>query len=223
MKTRPSAIPLYNLTEVARYARARPENVRRWFLGYRSAQGQQSPLLTPARRRATGEAAASFENLIETAVVAALRFKGLSLQAVREAHKQAADEFGEHPFAGNDIWVAGADIFIRAAERTGDSPRILSALTKGGQRALEPVLTEYLHVVDWQEGWPVEWRPMGGVVRQNPAVVFGRPHVDGIRTEILRDRFEVGETVDDLAEDFALDRHRVEQALRYELWLRPAA
>jgi len=119
--------------------------------------------------------------------------------------------------------VAGTDIFMRADQESIEAGDDLATLTKGGQRALAPVLAEYLHRIEWEDRWPVEWRPRGGVVRQNPEVEFGLPHVQGVRTEIIRGRFEAEEPIGVIAEDFGLKACDVEEALRYELWLRPAA
>ena len=112
---------------------------------------------------------------------------------------------------------------MKASERVAGGPDHLTALTKGGQRALEPVLKCYLTFVDWEDDWPAEWRPKEGVVRQNPQVVFGLPNVRGVRTEIIRARFEAPESIDFIADDYGLTTDDVQEALRYEFWLRPAA
>lgn len=222
MKSRPSAIPLYSLTDVSRYAKAQPQLVRRLYLGYRVGGAAHPPVLGAAAK-SRAKAPLSFEDLIETALIAALRARRISLQSIREAHRIASREFGEHPFARQEILVAGRDVFVRAGEKLGADSEGLSTLTKGGQRALEPVLAQYLQLVEWEEGWPAEWRPKGGVVRQNPEVEFGLPQVRGVRTEILRGRFEADEPIAAIADDFGLSPAEVEHALRYELWLRPAA
>lgn len=222
MKPRPSSVPLYSLADVSRYARAHPQLVRRLYRGYRVGGAAYAPVLG-AVRTSGGKAPLSFEDLIETALIAALRARRISLQAIREAHRLAADEVGEHPFARRDILVAGKDVFMRAGEVLERQGEQLATLTQGGQRALEPVLTEYLQLVEWEEGWPAEWRPRAGVVRQNPEVEFGLPQVKGVRTEVLRGRFEADEPISVIADDFGLTVTEVEHALRYELWLRPAA
>ena len=222
VKTRPSSIPLYSLADVSRYARAQAQLVRRLYLGYRDGDVLRPPLLESAADRSR-PAPLSFDDLIETSLIAALRGRGISLQAVRAAHQVAAAEVGDHPFARRDILVAGQDIFMRASEALDEAPEHLATLTKGGQRALEPVLAEYLQHVDWQEVYPVEWRPKGGVVRLNPEVEFGLPQVHGVRTEIIRGRFEAEEPIDVIADDFGLAGEDVQHALRYELWLKPAA
>ena len=221
MKSRPSSIPLYSLSDVSRYARAQLQLVRRLYLGYKDGDVVRPPMLASSTTDA--RAPLSFDDLIETAVISGLRGRGMSLQAVREAHRVATAEVGEHPFARHDILVAGKDIFLKASAALGEQSDHLATLTKGGQRALEPVLAEYLQHVDWQDSYPVEWRPKGGIVRQNPEVEFGLPQVCGVRTEIIRGRFEAEEPIGIIADDFGLTVDDVEHALRYELWLRPAA
>jgi len=223
VKTRPSARPLYPLNEVARYARADAVKVRRWLCGYDVGDQRYSPLLEVPRQRPRGDLALSFENLIEIALVNTLRSKRISLQTIREAHRIAISEFGPHPFARRDVYVSGKDLFMRASESADDATQHLTALTKGGQRALEPILQRYLTHIDWEQGWPIEWRPKEGIVSQNPEIVFGLPNVRGVRTEIIRARFEAEEGIDFLADDYGLETSDVEEALRYEFWLRPAA
>ena len=148
----------------------------------------------------------------------------MSLQAIRVAHRVAKGDEPDHPFARRDIMI-GRQRGRHADERgiPTDGSEQLASLTAGGQRALEKVLGGYLHQIDWQDKWPVEWRPKGGVVRQNPEVEFGLPQVCGVRTEIIRGRFEAEEPIGIIADDFGLTVDDVENALRYELWLRPAA
>ena len=58
-------------------------------------------------------------------------------------------------------------------------------------------------------------------VRQEPGVSSGASAVGGIRTEILREQYEVGEDTRDIAEMFGLGVHDVLAALRHEDRLRP--
>ena len=222
MTARPSTVPLYSLTDVSRYARAQTQLVRRLYLGYSDNENER-PALLRSSVDPHEPAPYSFDDLIETAVIAALRSKGVSLQSIRAAHRVAAAEEPDHPFARRDIMLAGDEIFMRTNEAPAEGSEQVASLTRGGQRALEKVLAEYLHQIDWQDKWPVEWRPKGGVVRQNPEIEFGLPQVRGIRTEILRGRFEAEEPIGTIADDFGLTGDDVENALRYEFWLRPAA
>jgi uncharacterized protein (DUF433 family) len=56
----------------------------------------------------------------------------------------------------------------------------------------------------------------------DPEVSFGRLVLSGtgVPTEEIGDRFNAGETLDDLARDFRVDRKQIEEALRCELHVR---
>ena len=174
------------------------------------------------------QTALSFENLIETALIAWWRKRGVPLQRIRKAHALAIDEFGSHPFARHRIYVSALDLFIEADEATAEEGgRTFTTLTQGGQRAFGPALEGYLEHIDWRTrtGEPYQWRPPEGgeVVKLNPGIAFGLPNVRRIRTEILLQRFLAPEPIEAIAEDFDLDRSEVEQALRYEWALNQAA
>lgn len=219
---RPSARLLYVVGDVARYTRVTEGQVRRWLQGYETRTGSYEAFLEAMPERSRDKLALSFDNLIEIALVAALKSKGMSTQAIRRAHRQAQEEFGEFPFARHQVYQSGKDIFIEASEYARGDAEHLSTLTKSGQRAWEPVLHEYLVDIDWRDGWPVEWTPYEDI-KLNPEIAFGLPNIAGVRTEIIRGRFMAGESVQVMAEDFGLATNEVETALRYELTLRQAA
>lgn len=218
---RPSTKVLYIVSDVARYSGASEYQVRRWLTGYGPAGGAES-FLQAAPERSRGKLVLTFENLIEVALVAALRAKNMSVQAIHKAHQEAEKEFGPYPFARYQVYASGKDIFIKASEFVRGQAEHLSTLTKGAQRAWEPVLHEYLAEIDWREGWPVEWRPFADI-KLNPEIAFGLPNVAGIRTEAIRGRFMAKESVCDIADDFGLTAVQVEMAIRYELTLGRAA
>lgn len=219
--TRPSATPLYIVSDVARFTRVKPGQVRRWLEGYSVGEAEYAPFLDAPAERSRDTLALSFENLIEVALVSALRRRRLSLQTIRRAHRDAEAEFGPYPFARHDVFVSGKDIFMRAAEWEEESEH-LSALTRGGQRAWERVLEDYLVRIRWEDEWPAEWLAREHVTL-NPEIAFGLPAVDGVRTEIIKARFLADESVAFIAADFGLSVPQVEGALRYELDLEQAA
>lgn len=220
--TRASARPLYIVSDVARLSQASEGQVRRWLRGYATESSRYQPFLEPSLGQSADKLTLSFENLIEVALVAALRKKGLTTQAIRRAHREAQREFGSHPFARYQVYNSGKDIFIEATEYVADSAEYLTTLTRGGQRAWEPVLRAYLTEIDWRDGWPVEWRPYPDI-KLNPEVAFGLPNIAGVRTEIIKGRFMANESVCVIAEDFGLTVAEIETALRYELILGSAA
>jgi uncharacterized protein (DUF433 family) len=221
-------VPLYTLSDAARYSRTPRANLRRWVEGYEAEGRHYAPLLVSPDDRPLGETALSFENLIEAALVSWWRGRGISLQRIRLAHDLAMDEFGDHPFARREVYVSGKDLFIEADEAVPDERGLtFTAITAGGQRVLRPLIEKYLRTIDWRTGdaSPYQWRPPEGadVVKLNPRIDFGLPNVHRIRTEVILQRFMARETVEEIAEDFDLARGEVEQALRYEWTLSAAA
>jgi uncharacterized protein (DUF433 family) len=219
--SRPSAKPLYIVTDVARFSRASESQVHRWLQGYSGKSREYEAFLQAASEQSRDKLTLSFENLIEVALVAALR-KHMSIQVIRLAHEQAQKEFGPYPFARLQFYKSGNDIFARAAEYVERETEHLTTLTRDGQRAWEPVLREYLLKIDWRDAWPIEWEPFRDI-KLNPEVAFGLPNVGGIRTEAIIGRFMADESVCFIAEDFGLTAAEVETALRYELTLGRAA
>ena len=90
----------------------------------------------------------------------------------------------------------------------------------GGQLAwnliLESLLAEFEYdiVGDIVRTWKVAGEDQP--IRIDPAVAFGAPHVNGIATWVVKDRWKGGENVAEIAEDFALDRCLVLAALKFE-------
>ena len=60
-------------------------------------------------------------------------------------------------------------------------------------------------------------------VRMDPKVRFGLPAIGGVRTEILWEHSESGETEEDIADEFDLPVDSVRWALAYETSARTAA
>lgn len=219
--------PLYPVAEAARYARTHPQTLKRWAQGYEVAGREYASLLSLPRERPRGELLLSFENLIEAAIISAWRRRGIPLQRIRRAHNLAIEEFGEHPFARQDVYVGGRDLFIRADEEITEAGRYFTQITADGQRVLAPAIESFLRSIDWRTGEeaPCRWRPPEGddQVTLDPEIEFGLPAVRRVRTETILHRFLARESAEQIADDFRLDVAAVEKALRYEWSLTRAA
>ena len=229
----PETVPLYAVADAARFARAHRQSLSRWAEGYRVGRRGYPPLLVLPGDRPFDQAALTFENLIEAALVAEWRRRGIPLQRIRKAHALAIEEVGDHPFARHEIYVSGRDLFIEADEATrSQEGRHFTVLTENGQRALAPAIERYLRTIDWRSGEegpyrrdaPYQWRPPEGdnVVTLNPELTFGLPAVRRVRTEVLLQRFMAREGFQEIAEDFGLEPTEVQQGIRYELSLTPS-
>lgn len=221
------AVPLYTVSDAARYAHVARSTLKNWAEGYHAGRKSYPPLLVLPEKQPFDQTALSFENLIEAALIGHWRRRGIPLQRVRRAHSLAVEELGEHPFARNRIYLDGIDLFVEADRATeGEGGRVFTVLTQAGQRALGSIVADYLQFIDWQtgEGYAYQYRPPEGhnVVKLNPQIEFGLPNIHRVRTETILQRFLAQESVDEIANDFDLAENEVEQALRYE-WALPKA
>lgn len=209
--------PLYTLREAARYLGVPEATLRTWVWGRRypvqGGQGWSEPLIiTPE-----GGSLLSFHNLVEANVLAALRKEHrISMGKVRQMVAYAREKLGEPRPLLLDLEVGLRDIFLR-------DPQGLLALTRSGQVALEDILRDYLSRVERDEkGFPVRFRPpVAGRVRServvlDPRVAFGAPTVAGVKTRVLALRYNSGEALEALAEDYGLPVEAVREAVVFE-------
>jgi uncharacterized protein (DUF433 family) len=71
---------------------------------------------------------------------------------------------------------------------------------------------------EYQNGLAVKWHVGGrnSHVLIDPRVSFGAPTVGGIATWALKGRWEAGESIEDIADDFGLEPAEVGHALKFE-------
>lgn len=165
----------------------------------------------------------SFINLVEAHVLTAVRREHeISLPKVRKAISYLREKLGSsHPLADDYFSTDGLDLFV---VKYGQ----LINVSREGQLAMRSVLETFLSRVKRDRGGkpsklylftrrgdPDE--PLAVVV--DPAVSFGRPVLEGtgIPTEILAQRYKAGDSLDELAEDYARPKPEIEEAIRYEL------
>lgn len=199
-------IPFYKVSEAARYARSNSATVARWHrLGVMPGKEPRAEL--------------SYLQLIELAVAAAMRRVNIPLAEIRDARDYFARVLEtEFPFASYRFKADGKRIVLEYREiepATGLGKLIYSDGQLGWKEVVEPLLKEFEYE---DEGLAVRWHVAGlnSHVLIDPQIAFGAPHVRGAATWILRDRYNGGESVPDLAEDFDLDKNIVLDALRFE-------
>lgn len=213
--------PAYRLTEAAHYVRLPRTTLASWVRGreYDAASGRAhfQPLIRPADPR---RPYLSFNNLVEAHVLRALRTEhGVSIQAVRDALAVAEQEFDVRRLLLHDDLRTGAgELFLR---RYGE----LVELSPSGQIAMRRVLESHLHRVERDGRFPIKLHPFvqADVADAQPIVIdptvgFGRPIVarTGISTAVIAERIDAGESVDDVAADYGMEREVVADAVTYE-------
>ncbi len=213
-------LPNYGLTEAALYLGLAPSTLRTWVRGRRYSSGEKfSPPVIDLPEPELSHL--SPINLVEAYVLDALRrVKRMPMRKIRRAVEFAARELGiRHPLANKVFKTDGLDLFVQHA---GD---VINA-SRGGQLGLKAVLLPYLRRVDYDsQGWPCRiyliTRPDRSpdsprTVEIRPGISGGLPVVAGTRItiETLGDRFQSGDTIQELAEDYGLEETQVEEGVR---------
>ena len=217
----PRETPAYTLAEAARYLRLPSATLRDWFVGRQYADGRKpfAPLVKPASRKPP---LLSFSNLIEGHVLRSLRTEhGVSVKALRDAIRYAQKQLKmDRLLLCEDLRTVAGEVFL---EKYGE----LIDLSASGQLAMRKVFEDHLKRVEWDDGrFPIRLYPFltasaPGAERHiviDARLAFGRPVVasQSVSTAAIADRIDAGESVDELAADYELDRSEVEEAVVYE-------
>ncbi|MDE2831718.1 MAG: DUF433 domain-containing protein [Gemmatimonadota bacterium] len=215
--------PAYGVSEAARYLNIPPSTLRSWISGiqYRSDRSNFEPVISVPPAEIVQ---LSFVNLVEAHVLVALRrIHKVRLQDIRVALDTLERQFPEqpHPLAFKSFATDGKNLFI---EHIGQ----LINLSKRGQLEMEKVIDMYLHRIEHDASGPIILYPFTRdpfqkddqpkAVFLNPNISFGRPVLTGrgVPTELVFERFNAGELMDTLAEDYGRERWEIEEAIRYE-------
>lgn len=216
LRNAPRHVPLYSIPECARYLGLPTPTVRSWVTGGNDSE----PLIQPAGSEPT---ALSFINLVELHVMAALRrHHRVPMQNIRPAIDFLESRLGvTNPLARRELLTDGLSIFT-------DHLDDLLNLSAGGQLAIREIIESYLERVEHDDqGLAHRFFPFsrsGGreapkLIVIDPEIAFGRPIIvgSGVRTSVIANFFDAGETITELADEYRLGLAQIEEALRYEL------
>ena len=220
----PRNIPIYSIVDAARYLRIPRSTIRSWTVGhsYRVKDGSSffHPLIDISKDKPP---LLSFTNLVEVHVLRAIRqHHKIQLNRVREALDFIGEQFQvPHPLAKEDFRTNGVDLFI---ERYGE----LINASSGGKEELKEALNAHLERIEPDDsGLAIKLYPFTRsdeidnprLVVIDPRIAFGRLTIagTGIVTNILKERYWAGDSIEDLAEDYDCDRLSIEEAIRCEL------
>lgn len=230
------SVPLYTLSEAARFLGVSTSTFSTWTLGYRRLHGgvrevSIGPILTSLSRGRSGEPTVPFIGLAEGMVVAAFRNAGVSMQHLRAAVAILEHEIGlDHALASKRLYTDGAVVLFDYAEREGDEALAnlteddgaLSNLTIVGtqQRVFSAVVREHLQRIEYgTDPWALR---LTSPATAQPAIVvdpnrgFGQPIFlhGAARVEDVIDRWRAGESLADVADDFGVPLSDIEGYLR---------
>jgi uncharacterized protein (DUF433 family) len=158
--------------------------------------------------------------LIEVAVVAAFRKAGVTLKNIRETREYVAQQLkAEYPFAQYQFKADGKRLVMDFQQIEGErgKGKILRP-DQNGQLAWESILGR-LNEFDYEDhGIVIKWRVAGdkSPIIIDPRVAYGAPAIKGTPTWVVSGRWDAGETVKEIAEDFDLTPQEVREALAFE-------
>lgn len=217
-------MPLYTAAEAGRFLHVPVSTVRAWAFGqgYKvKNEGRRSePVIGSADRKGRR---LSFLNLVELLVLAAIRrHHHVPLPQVRRAINYLKKKFpSPYPLADHQFQTDGLSLFV---EKFGE----LLNISQDGQLAMKSLIEAHLRLVERDTtGLPFKLHlpGVGKSSLQRTAVVidprfgFGRPVLDGkgVRTEVIVERFQAGETMASLADDYSLPVTVIEEIIRNHL------
>lgn len=191
-------IPNYEVREAARYAGIHASTVHRWHQSTLSSKQPRDKL--------------SYLQLIELAVAASARSAGMTLGDIRAARAYYKGAFKtDHPFAHLRLKTDGVDMAV-------DAGADLLIGNKNGQLAWKSFIGNRFKEFEYEGDLATKWHVAGlsSPVLIDPRVRFGAPHIAGVPTWLLRDRWNEGEPIEEIAEDLSLEISQVEAALGFE-------
>jgi uncharacterized protein (DUF433 family) len=215
--------PAYPLAQAARYVRVAPATLRSWCIGRpdqrRDGTAHFLPLIQLPGRDST---VLSFENLIEAHVLRALRIEHrVSIEDVREAILYAEKSLQiKRLLTSRELRTHAGKLFL---DRYGQ----LISLSRSGQLAMRKLLAAHLKRVEWDVSavpfrlYPFVQGESDGAPRNiaiDPTIAFGRPVLlsHGVSTRAIIDRIDVGESLEEVAQDYELEPRNVEEAILFE-------
>jgi uncharacterized protein (DUF433 family) len=203
-------IPNYQVQEAARYAKIDTDTVNRWH----KIGGQK----TLSSRE--GKAALSYMQLIEVAVAAAFRKAGITLKNIRETREYIAKQLSvEFPFAQYRFKADGKRLVMDFQQIEGEKGKgkVLRP-DQAGQLAWESILGRLKEFDYEDEGIVIKWHVAGpkSPIVIDPRIAFGAPTIKGTPTWVLSGRWDAGESVREIADDFDLTHQEVREGLVFE-------
>lgn len=217
----PRELPNYSIREAASYLGIPRSTARSWVKG----MGKFKAVVVPADPKTP---ALSFFNLVELHVLSSLRREGPSLPDIRKAITHVEQKMRvARPLANVAFQTDGVGIFVDVLGELVD-------VSRDGQVAMRDMIASYLRRVDYgKDGLALRLYPFTRrdqladprAVVFDPKLSFGRLVLvgTGIPTSEIADRFNAGETLIELADDFSVDARLIEEALRCELHRKTAA
>jgi uncharacterized protein (DUF433 family) len=222
--------PRYGIKEAARSLGMSSATLDSWVNGrkYPTVAGDKffEPLINLA-----GPSRLSFYNLVEAHILLSTRKRHcVEIPAIRAALDYIRKTYpSAHPLLSESFLTDGKDLFVKKILGDSGEEQTIN-VSSWGQLGLGPILDLYLRRIERDKtGWPVKLFPIRmnwpgqlnveppRVVVIDPEISSGRPIVNGtgVMAEVIVGRFNTGEGVESIADDYGLRVSQVEEVIRY--------
>jgi uncharacterized protein (DUF433 family) len=222
--------PRYGIEEAARCLGMSAATLNSWVNGRKYPTSTGAKFFAPLIQLA-GPGNLSFYNLVEAHILLSTRKKHkVEMPSIRRAMDYVRKTYpSAHPLLTENFLTDGKDLFVKKIEGSGGREQTIN-VSSWGQLGLGPILDFYLRRIERDEkGWPIRLYPIrmnwpGDVAQDppkvvviDPAVSSGRPVVNGtgVMAEVIVGRFNTGEGIESIAEDYGLKVSQIEEAIRY--------
>lgn len=210
--------------EAARQLDIPVTTLKHWLDGHTIGETFYEPVLRPEPLTTT---TISWGEMVEADYLRSYRARGVSMQALRPFIHTCRQEFGlRYPLAHLRPFTDGRKLLLELQRRARltDQLRVVYQL-QDGQLELDHRADSWLHRIerapDLDSAARIHPDGPGSPVVHDPDVASGAASVGGIRTEIIREQYEVGEETREIAQTYGLDVTEVLAALSHEDRIRP--
>lgn len=216
--------PAYPASEAAYILNLPPATVKAWSFGQTRRDDGCVRFKAVIRAADPRNKLLSFANLCELHVLAAIRrVHRVSLPKVRDSVEYLRSQLGaDRPLIDRQFKTNGIDLFVEQASK-------LLNVSRQGQEALRGEFELALARIERDsQGNPIKLFPYSRTsdhtadqpksVVIDPRLSFGRPVLtrSAVPTEVIFDRFQAGDSLEDMALDYNVDEKEIEEALRFE-------
>lgn len=222
--------PVYGFGQVDHILGLKAGTSQRWIDGYQRTGKTYPPVIRPER---TGDEIVTWGEFIEARLLAQYRDEGALVAKMRPAVEKLREELNTlYPLASAKTWlsVEGRELVRKVQDAVGLDRRLLLVVVRTDQQMLDwsPRAQEFADSLHWESvtGGRGKLRQIVVSLNPDPAIRevvvnplrrFGEPSTRGVPTEIIRELYVAGDTIEMIAELYELPREMVEAAVRYEL------
>ncbi len=148
------------------------------------------------------------------------------MQAIRQALEYVSRESPQHPLISQYFFTDGKSLFVKHVEEGfgKDGEHLTINVSLLGQIAFSDILDIYLERIERDNsGSAIKVYPLRTVNDLDKSIVIipnvgsGRPTIagTGIRVEAIWNRYQAGESLEQLATDYEIELRAIEKAISY--------